>query len=232
MSEGTELQQTLQMPDVLVAETGLAERMQSFGNRVVELAQQGWDNARRYVPRFALAGLAVTGTVEASPADAASTYHHRTTLTTQTVLNRIHNTIPSGDFTQGNHKILVTYAALKASMGAYKTNCNNPYAVTYKSYKINMNGTTSTPCGTPIFTDKTRTEKGEFTHALNRQGSKIREAAGLAYTQSTKSITGNRKEVTAVYRCPPTGKGVEQIVLDRRYASNGTQYSTATITKC
>ena len=71
MSQGAELEQTLQMPDVLAAEAHIDERAENMGHRVVEWAQNGWDALRSRLPRLALVGtMALSGAVTSEAASA------------------------------------------------------------------------------------------------------------------------------------------------------------------
>jgi len=227
MSQGLQPEQTLQMPNLLTAEVNLTGRMHELGGRVVEWAQASWESARRYVPRFALAGLTVVGTAEAMPADAATSYHHHSSMTTQRVLNKIHSKLPSGDTVQNDEKIRPYEAYLDRSTGGFKTHCEYRYSSTWRTYSIDRSGTAGHSCGS-IFPRELKSQPGEFETALNSIGRHIRESVGITLTEGTKRIYGTRAEVTVIYHCPSAPiKAPQKIILDK--AKTGSQ---ATITSC
>jgi hypothetical protein len=228
MSQGLQPEQTLQMPDMLKAELGLTGRVQELGNRVVEWAQASWESTRRYVPHFALAGLTVVGTTEAVPAEAATSYHHHSTMSTQKVLNRIHARLPVGDYQAKGEKIRPYEAYLEPNSGGFKTHCEYRYSETWKSYSINPEGTSGQSCRVAPYPPETKSNPGEFKPAMNDIGRHIRESVGITVREHTNRIYGTRKEVTAIYTCPPAPtKAPKKIVLDK--AKTG---SHATITSC
>ncbi len=225
MSQGPELEQTLQMPDILTAEASIDTGINELGSRVMNWAQTSWESSRRYIPRLALAGLATVVSTEAVPAHASTSLHRHSTMSTQTVLNKIHNAIPSGDGTPVG-KILPTSAHLRPSAGDFRTDCSNPYAATYKVYRMSVSKYYSLPCG-PLHPQQSYATPGEFRSALNKIGRQIRVSAGFDFSEHTKNVGGNRKEVVANFACPEGIKAAQKIVLDK--ASSG---SVATITMC
>lgn len=246
MSQEALTQQTYENPLATLPETAathqqtLGQRINSIGSAVMDYLHNGLETSRRKLPVAALAGgLVLSGAyegslaAEAAPAadsQAATVSHHHSTMTTQKVLDKIHDALGSGDSPAAPHyKIHPTKANLHSSAGAFYTNCPNNRQ-TYRYFIISQAKSKWAQCELFNATKAHRfATENEFRKPLNTIGRHIRLSVDVSAHQSTKAVKGNRKEVVASYRCPDSSEfyAVKEIILDRK--ADG---SRATITTC
>jgi len=109
----------------------------------------------------------------------------------------------------------------------------SPYGITFSTCAAFPPGKYLPGSGNDIQTDKS--VPGEYKKPLNNQNTRILHSVGAEW-QQPKSLSGNRKKLTAKYKCASANQtsssgetigGVEQVVL--RYSAKG---SKATIKKC
>jgi len=155
-------------------------------------------------------------------------------LTTQDVLNQIHGALPHRDRLQNNNchiggpgnphipcrhdRILPTSAVLRPNRGGFHTACENPYISTFHYYRIEQPGNESyATCGPLSLWGTIKIGPTTFQPALNRIGRGFLVAAGAATGQQATAIWGDRAKVTARFRCPASGEGVQEVALRQVY---------------
>jgi hypothetical protein len=160
--------------------------------------------------------LAVVGALETkdltTPESAAATVaksktiYRSSNLKLQPILNGMHDALSSGDFGQGRYRVLPKSAYLRASSGGFRTDCRSPNVVTFRYYKITPYGQSFQTCG-PLAIFPRKSVPGEFQKPLDKIGLKIQRSINLVRTEQTTSISGNRKRITARYKCPDPSEG-------------------------
>jgi hypothetical protein len=143
---------------------------------------------------------------------------HHTGLRPQIILNKIHDSLHSGDHTQNGNchiggynpfphvpcrhdRVRPTSASLNPDGGGFRTDCRDPYISTYHYYKISPLGQAFRTCG-PLTVWPKKSTFGEFTKPLSTLGDMIQSSVKLHYPEATTGIAGNRAKVTAHYECP------------------------------
>lgn len=162
-------------------------------------------------------------------------------ITTQRVLNRIHDILPlfDGSSSKNSPPILPTKAYLMASEGGFRAKCRPPNkekrGVVYPYYKITPAGEWYTRCSQIGTLWPTQIRINEFKRPLQRLGVSIARSIRLDLKgQEVFRIKGNRAGVTVKLRCPDTIPAetedyIDEIILRR--ARNGSRASIAPCTQ-
>lgn len=184
---------------------------------------------------FAAGALLAAGVYAGSSAIAVPSAHgstlHRSSISPQAVLNRIHRVLrpisrDSNVYRLTHARIRPTSAFLSANSGGFTTNCRHagPHFSTYRHFKITPRGAGYRSChwGPAILKDIGPSEPGQFQRPLDHIGAQIARSVQSSADPllGTKMVRGDRKRITIEYVCPneagsPTS--VRQIVLRRRY---------------
>lgn len=212
-------------------------RIRQLGSKVVEFAQGVGERlpTPNLTPRTkGLAVLATTaalfgvgaaslsqqaeGTTKAQ-ASATKVTHRHSSLNAQKILNKIrHAAAPIYQTAQTQP----VSGLLDKTMATYKSDCAFRTGGPYKYLRVTEGSISYKSCGLSVPPYDPEFKPGHYDKVTDKLGSNILSSVKLNYKQSTNSVKGNRKKVTATYQCQTPG--VKKISISKK--------GRATITRC